>query len=115
MVSQILWCFIPPALAPRTPKWYVYARLRTTVLEYSTKFSRCKQRVKVLIATRSVKKDSCFFDSCSEYEFYVIQVGTWLWLLNVSYFLGQIFTFWKAVSFIYEVFPNRVAAYFSLH
>ena len=32
MVSQILWCFVPPALAPRTPKWYVHPRLRTTTL-----------------------------------------------------------------------------------
>ena len=28
-----LWCFVPPDLTPRTPKWYVYPRLRTTGLE----------------------------------------------------------------------------------
>ena len=32
-VSLKTLCFVPPALAPRTPKWYVYPRLRTTVLD----------------------------------------------------------------------------------
>ena len=49
-----LWCFVLPALAPRTPKWYVYPRLRTTAIDSKCKKFALKSRCTPLDSTKNL-------------------------------------------------------------